>query len=172
VIHLRIASAADERAVSALLAKAYSALMRSAYDPDVIASALPVITRANPSLLTSGTYYLGTLDGEIVGCGGWTRERPGTGEIVPGLAHIRHFATDPRHCRRGIGKLIYSKCEHHARSAGVQRFECYASLNAAPFYAALGFRTVRHMSLPLVQSLEVPCQVMARTIDRMDFRPT
>jgi GNAT superfamily N-acetyltransferase len=166
MLELQVASLDDENAVSALLASAYPVLMATAYDHDVLAAALPLMTRANPSLLRSGTYYVARLDvGELVGCGGWTKERPGSGRIEPGVAHIRHFATDPRHCRRGIGKLIYATCERHARSAGVNRLECYASLNAMPFYAALGFVPVRQMSLPMSRDIEFPCLVMARAID-------
>jgi hypothetical protein len=43
--------------------------------------------------------------------------------------------------------------------------ECYASLNAMPFYAALGFVPVRQMSLPMSRDIEFPCLVMARAID-------
>ena len=50
------------------------------------------MTRANPGLLASGTYYVAeSRDSLIVGCGGWTRESPVDGGIEPGLGHIRHF---------------------------------------------------------------------------------
>jgi hypothetical protein len=70
--------------------------MVPAYDDAVLAVALPLMTQANPMLLASGSYYLTiTEESRTVACGGWTHERPGSGEIVPSLAHIRHFATHP-----------------------------------------------------------------------------
>ena len=52
------------------------------------------MTQANATLISARTYYLAVSDnGLVVGCGGWTRERPGSGEVEPALAHIRHFAT-------------------------------------------------------------------------------
>ena len=123
------------------------------------------MTRANATLLSAGTYYLAVSDnGLVVGCGGWTRERPGSGEVGPALAHIRQFATHPDWTGRGIGRAIYAKCEREARSDGVQRFECYSSLNAEGFYAALGFHPIQQIALPMEQGLEVPSILMERLI--------
>jgi N-acetylglutamate synthase-like GNAT family acetyltransferase len=109
----------------------------------MLAPALELMTRANPALLSSGTYYVAESQGGIlVGCGGWTREQPGDGNTKEGIGHIRHFATHPEWIRRGIGSAIYRRCETDARKAGIIRFECYSSLNAAVFYSALGFERI------------------------------
>jgi hypothetical protein len=64
---------------------------------DLLGRALPFMTSANPILLASGTYYIAEREpGHLVGCGGWTAARPGSGEIIEAEAHIRHFATHPR----------------------------------------------------------------------------
>ncbi len=162
---LRIATPQDEASVGDLLKASYSVLMSSSYDEAVLADALPMITQANPSLLSAGTYYLAESEEQvIVGCGGWTRERPGTAELAPGLGHIRHFATHPSWIGRGIGRSIYSMCEEQAGSAGLQRFECYASLNAEGFYAALGFRSVRQIEVPMGQNVTLSGVLMERSI--------
>jgi N-acetylglutamate synthase-like GNAT family acetyltransferase len=124
--------------------------MASAYDEDDLLPALRVMTRANPVLLGSGRYYVAeALDGTIVGCGGWSHERPGTNEVEAGLAHIRHFGTHPDWTKQGIGRAIYRCCEDAARAAGVCAFECQASLNAEDFYGSLGFERVRYMDIEL-----------------------
>ena len=107
----------DEAAVSALLAACYPVLMPASYDAEILAAALPEITRANLTLLSSGTYYLAADTGAetIAGCGGWTREHPESGDITPGLAHIRHFATRPDRVGQGVGRSIYARCETAAR---------------------------------------------------------
>lgn len=164
-VTLRVATPADGRAVGALLRASYPVLMRAGYDEAVLKGALPLMTRANPTLLSSGTYYVAeTGSGLMVGCGGWTRERPGTGEVLPQLGHIRHFATHPDWIGRGIGRAIHDRCEEAARSAGVTRFECYASRNAAGFYAALGFSALREIAVPMGPDLAFPSVLMARTI--------
>jgi len=162
---VRIATPQDEASVCALLEASYPTLMSPSYDEALLAKVLPLITKANPSLLSAGTYYLAeTGDRVIVGCGGWTRERPGTGERVPGLAHIRHFATHASWIGRGVGRGIYSLCEERARSAGVRKFECFSSLNAEGFYAALGFKPVRPIDIIMGRNVSVPGVLMERTV--------
>lgn len=162
---VRVAMADDAPAVGDLLEASYPALMRDSYEPVVLAAALPAMTRANPILLASGTYYLAeTGRGLAVGCGGWSRERPGRGDVEPGLAHLRHFATHPDWTGRGAGRAIYDLCEQEARAGGVERFECYSSLNAQGFYASLGFKVIEPFDLPFGPDCTLPSLRMERAI--------
>jgi len=145
---VRVASPNDAAAVDRLVQASYPKLMAASYDQESLAPALTLMTKANPSLLTSGTYYVAEVSpGFLVGCGGWTLERPGTRTIEPRIGHIRHFAVDPSWTRRGIGRAIYDVCETAARAAGIMAFECYSSLNAEKFYAALGFKRIRELDV-------------------------
>ncbi len=162
---IRVATPKDEAAVGELLDASYTALMPAGYEAADLAAVLPAMTRANPALLASSTYYLAeTTAGALIGCGGWTRERPGSGETEPELGHIRHFAVHPDWTGRGVGRAIYDRCELNARAAGVRRFECYASLNAEGFYAAMGFAPVRRLEVPMDKGLTLSSVLMARTI--------
>lgn len=162
---LRVATEADEVAIDALLEASYPELMAETYDAAAIADALPYFTKANPALLAAGTYYLAESEAHgILACGGWTRERPGTGEIEPGLAHVRHFGTHASWTGMGLGRSIYSLCERDARAADIRRFECYSSLNGEGFYAALGFRRVREIVVDLSPGVSVPGILMERSI--------
>ncbi|WP_136620606.1 MULTISPECIES: GNAT family N-acetyltransferase [Mesorhizobium] len=162
---VRHATPEDESGVSELLLASYPGLMRTAYDQAVLEPALPLITRANPALLSAGTYYLAVNDdGFAVGCGGWSRERPGSSEVQPEVAHIRHFATRPEWLGRGIGRALYRRCEEDARSSGARRFECQASLNAQGFYAALGFRPVGRIDVRIGPGPMLPSVLMQRAI--------
>lgn len=162
---LRIATPADEQAVNALLRASYPELMSDSYDADVLAEALPLFTKANPSLLSAGTYYLAVSERHgVLACGGWTRERPGAGDIAPGLGHVRHFGTHASWVGKGLGRSIYTQCEESARAAGIRRFECYSSLNGEKFYAALGFRPVREIMVSLSPDIAVPGILMERSI--------
>lgn len=162
---VRVATPADADAVTELLGASYPVLMLTAYDEAELESALPLMTRANEKLLSSGTFYVAEQDdGRLAGCGGWTRERPGTGAVEDGLAHIRHFATRPEWIGRGVGRALYQRSEEDARCAGIASFECYASLNAEGFYLALGFRSVRKLELELVSGVTFRAVLMRRAI--------
>ena len=107
IFSIRVATPADSDAVGALLVASYSTLLAASYDSDMLADALPHLTKANPTLLACGTYYVAERKpGNLVGCGGWTAAKPGNGEIAEGEAHIRHFATHPEWTRYGIGSAL------------------------------------------------------------------
>ncbi|MDH3737912.1 MAG: GNAT family N-acetyltransferase [Alphaproteobacteria bacterium] len=162
---VRIATPTDDARVSDLLKASYTELMPTAYDAATLALVLPAMTRANPALLATGTYFVAeTVNGHIVGCGGWTKERPGSGDVALGLGHIRHFATHPNWLGRAIGRTIYDSSEAQAHSAGIRQFECYASLNAEGFYAALGFTPVRRVEVQMGEDMTFPSILMVRSI--------
>lgn len=162
---LRVARPQDAEAVSALLTASYPRLMRSAYDEDELRAALELMTKANPRLLSCGTFYVAEMaNGILVGCGGWTSERPGARTVEPGLGHIRHFAVHPDWLRRGIGRAIYRLCESSASAAGVRALECYSSLNAERFYEALGFVRIREMPIELRPPVALRGVLMRRSL--------
>lgn len=161
----RVAVPEDEMAVTGLLKECYPSLMAAAYEAALLAAALPVMTQASPSLLSSGTYYVAlTGTDQLVGCGGWTKEQPGTGAIEPGLGHIRHFGTHPAYVNLGIGRRIFDRCRADAAAKGIRRFEVYSSLNAEEFYAKLGFRRVHTVDLPMGSALNLPAILMDQTL--------
>jgi N-acetylglutamate synthase-like GNAT family acetyltransferase len=164
---VRIATAADDTGVSALLDASYSTLLRGHYENELLAVALPQMTKADPHLLASRTYYVAiTADEEFVGCGGWTLEQPGSGEIESGVAHIRHFATHPRWVGKGIGKALLSRCIRDAEKRSIQTLECFSTLNAAHFYGSAGFERIRAIEVPLAQGTKFPAIHMMRAAGR------
>lgn len=149
---VRPATPDDAGAVSAVLAASYPVLLAPAYDPDLLARVLPVMTRANPRLLACGTFHVAEIEGlGVVGCGGWTRERPDDprAPIDPALGHLRHFGTRPEVLRRGVGRAIFARCAAEARAAGVGRFECWSTLVARSFYESLGFVVRETIAVPM-----------------------
>ena len=164
-VHIRTASIEDSDSITALLQLSYPALMRGAYEVSILKAALPVMTVAQPSLLRSGTYYVAeTAEGAVVGCGGWTKEEPGSGEILPGVAHIRHFGVHPEWTRRGIGQALYVRCRDDAKGAGISEFECFSSMNGEPFYAALGFVRDGIIELEMSSGISLPSVRMRASI--------
>lgn len=141
--------------------------MAGTYGAALLDRALPVITRANPALLASGTWHLAVSEpGMVIGCGGWTAARPDTVETRPAVGHVRHFATHPDWIGRGVGRALYLHAERQALEAGIRRFICYASLNAVPFYGALGFRSLRRIEVPLPGGVPFPAMLMEHELER------
>ena len=156
------ATLADADAASELLAASYAPLLDDpGYPPEAIARALPLMVRAQPSLLGSGTWYLAELpEGTLIGCGGWTAERPGSAELEPGLAHLRHFGTHPAHLRRGVARALVEHCFAEAAALGRTRWECWSSLPAVAFYARMGFEVLERRSVSMGPELELPALIM------------
>jgi N-acetylglutamate synthase-like GNAT family acetyltransferase len=111
---------------------------------------LPVIAKAKPELLALGTYDLAlTPKGQIIGVGGWTKERLGAGGVVSGVSHIRRVATHPEWIGGRVGSLIIERSFAEAGADGIRCFESYASLNAVDFYRRLGFLEVCPIDVPM-----------------------
>lgn len=164
-VNVRVAAPNDSAGVSSLLRASFPVLMRSAYDRALLARALPRMTKAQPQLLESGSYYVAeSAECVIIGCGGWTRERPGSCEITANVGHIRHFGVHPEWTRRGVGMALYARCKHDARDAGLSQFECYSSLNGEAFYAALGFRRLAQINVDMFDGLRFPSVHMVADI--------
>ena len=162
---IRVASIEDDKSVTELLQASYSVLMRTQYPQEILSTILPTITKANPSLLLSGTFYIAEIKKKfVIGCGGWTKEKPGTGEIRQGVGHIRHFATHPEWIRKSVGRKIYKMCEQEAKANNINCLECFASLNAEGFYRALGFTTLKKITIPLANNQQIESVLMRRFI--------
>lgn len=157
---LRPSTLADLAPVEALLARAYPVLLAQDYSADVLARALPVISRAQPDLLASGTYFLAVEgDGVLLGAGGWTPDAR-----QQNLGHVRHVVTDDRAVRRGVGRAILSHALASARAAGIARMACTATRTAVPFYRALGFEEIGPVDLQLAPGVAFPAVEMTQAL--------
>lgn len=161
---LRTATAADITAVDALLARAYPRLLKADYPPSLLVTAIPRIARAQPGLVTCGTYHVATDDeGRILAAGGWSigshTERP-----APGTGQVRHVVTDDRLTRRGLGRALLTRVMDEARAHGMTRLDCLSTLTAAPFYRALGFTGDRRITVALGPGIDFPVIAMARAL--------
>ncbi|MBT5072836.1 MAG: GNAT family N-acetyltransferase [Kordiimonadaceae bacterium] len=162
---IKIATPVDVAAINSVLDASFSSLLTSIYDDVSLAQILPKITQVNPDLLSSGTYYIAlNKNEEIVGCGGWTHQRPGTTDRTDGQAHIRHFATHPEYVGYGVARALYNHCVTEAKNENVSEFECYSTLNAEFFYKALGFKSIKLFDLNMGGDLTFPSILMQADI--------
>lgn len=128
---IRPSTAADKDAISEMARACYGTLLAGAYAPQVLAAALPHMANVTVGLASCGTYFVAEQDGVIVGAAGWTDGPQG--------AELRKVAVHPDHIRRGIARALMEHVQASARAAGQAVLHCSASLNAVPFYAALGY---------------------------------
>lgn len=162
MVTIRPATKADIGAVDALLARCYPRLLKQDYPPSVLVLALPRISRAQPELVTSGTYYVAEDNGGIVGVGGWTPQAPGSGKITRGVGHIRHVGTDPDTLRRGVGRALLDHIVTQTKAQGLRRLLCTSTRTAVPFYEAMGFERRAEITVPLGPGIDFPAIEMER----------
>lgn len=147
---VRPASPSDAEAAHRLLLRSYSTLLPNDYSPEVLEVVLPIITKPSEELLTCGTWYLvehPDEPSELIGCGGWTRRRPGRPRTAENDAtvHLRHFATDPDWTRQGIARAIWQRIRNDLADQQHQQdppMEVYSTRTGVPFYKSLGFQVM------------------------------
>jgi GNAT superfamily N-acetyltransferase len=149
LIH-RLARRDDLEALKVLMDAAISENQKSFLDESQIASSRAIMG-VDTQLIGDGTYFVVESNGQLAGCGGWSRRATlYGGDQTPGrsaalldptkdAARIRAMYTHPNHTRRGIGRLIISLCEEAARAEGFTKMELVATLSGEPLYRACGY---------------------------------
>ena len=163
-LKIRVATPGDLAAVDRVFARSYPALLKPDYPPSVLVTALPLISRAQPRLLASGTFFLAETGGQIVGAGGWTPGAPGGARSAVRAGHVRHLVTDQNHTRRGVGRAIMDRVFETARDAGMTELRCQATRTAVPFYRAVGFSVLGDIMVPLRPGIDFPAVSMMRAL--------
>lgn len=161
---IRRSTPADLAALDLLYARSYPALLKADYPPSTLVLALPLIARAQPLLLASGSFYLAEGDGEIAGAGGWSWGGPQGGASPIHMAHVRHLVTDHRRVRRGIARALMTHVLAEAKRAGARILDCQSTLTAVPFYAAMGFREVGPIVIHLRPGIGFPAMRMQKVL--------
>ena len=161
--------------MSSLIEASVRALVSRDYSPEQIESSLRHVYGVDSLLVADGSYYIVETEGEIAGCGGWSRRRTPFGgdqacemldqslrDPATDAAVIRAFFVHPRFARRGIGRLLLETCEAAALREGFTRFELTATLTGRPFYSAHGYRTVERIDHRLPDGITVVFELMRK----------
>jgi len=145
----RLARPEDIEALTALMDAAIAELQKPFLDDRQIASSR-LIMGVDTQLAEDSTYFVVECDGELAGCGGWSRRATlYGGDQTPGRrstlldpsrdsARIRAMYTHPRHTRRGVGRLIIGLCEDAARTEGFKGMELNDEAALTRLHAAGG----------------------------------
>ena len=152
----RLANLRDVPALRSLMATAITELQKRFLDERQIASSRTIMG-LDTQLVDDGTYFVVEADGELAGCGGWSRratlyggdQSPGRSAALldpaKDAARVRAMYTHPRHTRKGVGRLILSLCETAARAEGFRKVELMATMSGEPLYRACGYAPVERV---------------------------
>ncbi|MCK0149128.1 GNAT family N-acetyltransferase [Marivita sp. S6314] len=161
---LRPADSADIDALDALFGRSYPVLLKPDYPPSVLVTAVPLISKAQPTLIASGTFFVVCDADEIVGAGGWTMQAPGGKPGMRGIGHIRHVVTDHRRTREGIGRRLLDHLILHAQASGMSQLHCQSTRTAVPFYQSMGFVARGEVDIELRPGITFPAEFMVRML--------
>jgi GNAT superfamily N-acetyltransferase len=175
----RLATREDLPEIHAVVEASIAELQKGFLDDAQIESSRAIMG-VDTELIDDGTYFLVSADGELAGCGGWSRratlyggsQTPGrdSAQLDPDVdsARVRAMYTNPAHARRGVGRLILQLCERAAAAEGFTRLELMSTLSGEPLYTAYGFRPLERLTddtggapVPIVR-MEKPVDVALR----------
>jgi len=152
----RLATRDDIPRLVPLMEAAIDQLQRRFLSETQIASS-HAIMGLDQQLIDDGTYFVIEADGELAGCGGWSRRATLYGGdhsagrdaalLDPSRdpARVRAMYTHPGFTRRGVGRLIIELCDQAAVAEGFTELELMSTLAGQPLYAAAGFEVVEEV---------------------------
>lgn len=171
---LRHATDADIPVLEALIPLSVRSLQAAHYSNEQMEAALGPVFGVDRQLISDGTYFVVEHEGEIIGCGGWSRRKAMYGgdrgragedallDPVTDPARIRAFFVHPDFARRGIGRRLLAECEAAIRAAGFNRMELVATLTGEPLYASAGYEVLERCDAPLPNGLVLPTVRMGK----------
>lgn len=140
------------RSVRGLAAQHYPAGVIEAW-----AGPVPVTDKGIQHFLVNPDHeirLLAELDGKLVGLGA----------LVVDNAELRACYVAPEAARRGVGSALVREMERIARDRGLTHLELHASVNAEPFYAALGYEALEREEHSLRSGYRMEALKMRKTL--------
>jgi GNAT superfamily N-acetyltransferase len=176
---LRLATLADLPRLRTVMDEAISQLQRGFLTEEQIESSRTIMG-LDTQLVEDGTYFVVEADGQIAGCGGWSRRATLYGSdhtsgrdahlLDPAVdaARVRAMYTAPPFARRGVGWMILEACERMAAAEGFTRLQLMGTLSGEPLYRTFGFVEVERVADARTgdtgSGAPVPCVRMERPI--------
>ena len=167
----------DERdALKQLIAESARFLSREHYSDSQIEAAIATVFGVDTDLIEDGTYFVAEIEGQLAGCGGWSKRKTlfggdqyssrDAGYLDPKSepAKIRAFFIHPDHARKGLARAILSRCEDEARAQGFRALELMATLPGIEFYKSCGFVETGNFDLNLTDAVKLELVPMRKEL--------
>lgn len=173
---LRHATPEDIPTLQSLIERSARALSVGYYTPAETEAAIRYVFGVDSRLIADRTYFVVEDSSGMIGCGGWSfrstmyggDQRPvGSRDRLDAAtepARIRAFFVAPERARHGVGRLLLDACLDAARAAGFTDVQLMATLPGVPFYAALGFQELAHLTDTLPDGTVIAFVQMGRRL--------
>jgi GNAT superfamily N-acetyltransferase len=173
---LRRATLNDRAAITLLIAESARRLSRADYSAEQIEGAIAAVFGVDTNLIIDGTYFVADSNGELIGCGGWSRRKTlfggdqyatrDAGYLDPTTeaAKIRAFFIHPAHARKGIARAILTACETEAKAAGFHSLELMSTLPGIGLYRACGYVGEERVELDVGEGVTIALLPMTKLL--------
>jgi GNAT superfamily N-acetyltransferase len=178
-MHIRPAKIEEIPTLEALIARSIRTLGANDYTPAQIEGALRGAFGVDTQLIRDQTYFVIELDGQIVGCGGWSYRQtlfggdaraerdPAVLDPATDAAKIRAFFIDPDHSRKGLGAALLDHCEAAAHERGYMHCELMGTLPGVRLYAARGYVAQPSIRYPVGPDITIEFVPMRKRIAQL-----
>lgn len=173
---IRKATMEEREAIQELIAVSARQLSRKYYTDAQIETAIVTVFGVDTDLIEDGTYLVAESEGQLAGCGGWSKRKTlyggdqfssrDAGYLDPESepAKIRAFFIHPDHARKGIARAILSRCEEEARAQGFRALELMSTLPGIDFYKSCGFVETGNFDLDLTEEVKLELVPMRKEL--------
>ena len=176
-LEIRIAMRGDIPALRDLQQRSLRVLGRHHYTVTQIEAFIARIGTMDDYLVGDRTYLVAQLDGEMLGCGGWTRRLPGyvsyaqadVHALDPSRATVRSVFVEPLAAGQGIGRRIMSGVESFMRMEGVRVAELGSTENGVAFYRSLGYRQLNAFQVDIGEGISMRLIRMSKPLATTNF---
>lgn len=174
---IRKARLEDRAAIEQLIEASARGLSREDYSDRQIEAAIATVFGVDTSLILDGTYFVAHHEGELLGCGGWSKRRTLFGgdqftardssELDPDTepAKIRALFIHPTWARKGIARAILSRCESEAKACGFRSLELMATLPGVKLYQASGYKGTERVEYEMRDGVKLKLVPMRKELE-------
>ncbi|AOW57174.1 TPA: GNAT family N-acetyltransferase [Legionella pneumophila subsp. pneumophila] len=162
MITIRLAEMNEIQFLNQLISCSARELSREDYTKEEIEGAIQYVFGVDLELILDKTYFVVERDGQIAGCGGWSRRRTLFGgsqyagreqgiylDPQQDFAKIRAFFIHPKFARQGLGSILLKHCEQEALLQKFTRLEMMATLPGVKLYSAFGYKPISNEVITL-----------------------
>lgn len=152
---IRPAEPADAQAICGVHVAAIGAVDGPYDDEQVLAWASYPTPDRYPVEDAGSPLFVAEADDEVVGFA----------ELDPTEATVDKVYVHPDHAGRGVGRALLERVESAATERGLEELSVVASLNAVPFYEAVGYERVGETTKSIAGDVDFPCVLLERGLE-------
>jgi GNAT superfamily N-acetyltransferase len=174
---VRKAKLSDQTEIEMLISNSVRGLSKDDYNERQIELSIQSVFGVDTELIDDETYFVAEVNGQIIGCGGWSKRKTLYGasryedsrnseELNPKTdsAKIRAFFIHPDFARKGIGTAILEACENAAKSYGFRSAEMMSTLPGVKLYSVCGYTGDEQVKIPVGENVDIICIKMSKNL--------